>query len=325
MTDEKVTSAATTKKSIKDLNIGGTQTACTQKEFDKQIQGNVRARCTLEGVGTFYFVYGPAVPNDKQNRHDVFLKFYNSQEGVAHKSSISPFLCTKVAREKSCHAIDQNTFVLEDIMISLNDKWSYTNFIRLDSAGKTALAGYLSKQTDVHKTGLSRIKRTADSDFILESVDGETVSVHKSVMEGLWPFFKGMVDSNMEEKANKRVKLSTPKSTMNVLVRYLYGEELNLQFEDAANLVVYAQMYDLPELLEIAITKVKKVTMTIQQAIYLWRKAFEAKNEDVRGYSAGKIEGLIPETGDFNAQIESLDKNEVVSLFSDVAVAMAKK
>lgn len=83
-------------------------------------------------------------------------------------------------------------------------------------------------------------------------------------------------------------------------------------------------MYNLPELLDIATTEVKSVAHTIQQAIYLWRKAFEAKNEDVRGYSAGKIEGLIPKTSDFNGEIESLEKSEVVSLFSDVAVAMAK-
>lgn len=321
MSDE--TSTASTKKSIEDLNIGGKKTACTRKQFDKQIEGKLRAQCILKNVGTFYFVFGGVSREDSQGRHKVYLKFYNDEEGVVHKSAYALFICPR-DHQGFCHAIDQNTFMLESFMISMNEDWTKHNFIPMGPQDKTAFAAYLSDQTDVHKTGLSRIKRTADSDFTLESGDGETVAVHRSVMEGLWPFFKGMVDSNMEETSNKRVKLSMPKSTMDVLVRYLYGEELSLQFEDAANLIVYAQMYNLPELLDIATTEVKSVAHTIQQAIYLWCKAFEAKNEDVRGYSAGKIEGLIPKTSDFNGEIESLEKSEVVSLFSDVAVAMAK-
>lgn len=324
MSEEKVTSTASTKKSIKDLKLGGTKTACTREEFDKQIEGKLRSQCTLKDVGTFYFVFGEILTGDKEGRYNVYLKFYNDEEGMEHTSPKATFNCPRNS-SSLVHAIDQNTFCFDDCLISMSKDWTGHNFVRLNTSNKTALAGFLSEQTDVHKSGLSRIKRTADSDFTLESGDGETASVHRSVMEGLWPFFKGMVESNMEETSNKRVKLSMPKSTMDVLVRYLYGEELNLQFEDAANLIVYAQMYDLPELLEIATTKVKSVTLTIQQAIYLWRKAFEAKNEDVRGYSAGKIEVLIPKTSDFNGEIESLEKNEVVSLFSDVAVAMAKK
>lgn len=143
-------------------------------------------------------------------------------------------------------------------------------------------------------------------------------------MEALWPFFKGMVESNMQESSDKRVKLSMPNSTMDVLVRYLYGEKLNLQLEDAANLIVSAQMYNLP-VLDIATTKVKSVTPAIQQATSLWRKAFEAKSEDIMGYYAGKIVSLIPRTSDFSAQIATLENSEVASFFSDVAVAMTKR
>lgn len=323
MSGEKTTSIASSAKSIKDLSIGGNTMPCTREEFDKQIEGKVRAKCPLKDVGTFYFVYGEADPMDTRGWYRIYIKFYNDEENVVHTSSFSPVISTGGCYHTGV-AIDQNTFTFDNCLVTLTKTWSSCNYAKLSDQSKSALIGHLSKQTTVHKDGLSRIREVADSDFTLESDDGSTVSVHKSVLEGLWPFFKGMVDSKMEETTNKRVKLNMPKSTMDVLVRYLYGEDLNLQFDDAANLIVYAQMYDLPELLDLATEKVKQMTLSIQQAIYLWRKAFEAKNESVRAYSANKIEGLIPETKNFNAQIESLEKIELLSLFSDAAAAMAK-
>lgn len=323
MSDEKATSIASSTKSIKDLNIGGVKTPCTREEFDKQIEGKVRARCPLKDVGTFYFVYGEVNSVDTRGRYNIYLKFYNEEENMVHTSLDSPFI-SMTGRYHTGVAIDQTTFTFDSCLVVMDPTWTNGTIANLSDQSKSTLITHWSKQTTVHKTGLSRIRDTADSDFTLESDDGSTVSVHKSVLEGLWPFFKGMVDSKMEETANKRVKLNMPKSTMDVLVRYLYGEDLNLKFDDAANLIVYAQMYDLPELLDLATEKVKQVTLSIQQAIYLWRKAFEAKNDSVRTYSANKIEGLIPQTKDFNAQIESLEKIELLSLFSDVASAMAK-
>lgn len=323
MTDEKATSIASLTKSIKDLNIGGVKTPCTREEFDKQIQGKVRFECPLQDVGTFYFVYGEVDPSDKQGWSRIYLKFYNDNENVVHTAPSAPLISPKGGYHTGV-AINHHTFVFNGCLLVLDKAWIITVvFVKLSDEIKSTLVAHWSNQTTVHKAGLSRIRDTADSDFTLESDDGSTISVHKSVLEGLWPFFKGMIDSKMEETANKRVKLKMPKTTMDVLVRYLYGEDLNLKFVDAANLIVFAQMYDLPELLDLAIEKVKQVTMTIKQAIYLWRKAFEAKNDSVRAYSASKIEDLIPQTKDFNAQIESLEKTELLSLFSDVAASMA--
>lgn len=318
MGDEDTTLVAITKTSSKDLEIGGTKTKCTREGFDAELaMNNVCSQCTLQDVGTFYFPVFPPSSKDTDKKYTAHVLFYNQDEGMAHVSTGMPFSSPRELKQ-SCHAIDQNTFVFDSFMITLNEEWTVYNVIRLSHQFKNVLAGVLFKQTDVQRTGLSRIKKTAATDFTLVSDDGKAVFVHKSVLEGLWPFFKVMVDSNMEERYSKRVTLSMPKSTLDVLVQYLYGEELDLHFEDAANLIVCAQMYDLPELLDIASEKVKQETLTIQQAIHLWHKAFEANNDDIREYAAGKIEGLNPKTADLDAQIEEFDKNELVSLFCDV-------
>ncbi|KAG5366419.1 hypothetical protein CJU89_0843 [Yarrowia sp. B02] len=123
------------------------------------------------------------------------------------------------------------------------------------------------------------------------------------------------MDSNMKEATQKTVKLPMAKKTLEVILQYLYGERLNLTFGDAARLIVFAQMYDLPELLELATAF----------TVYLWRKSFEAQNDDVREYASKRIEELRPEVEDFDAKIEHLDKTELIAFFSDVSYTMSKR
>lgn len=254
------------------------------------------------------------------------MKFYNSDDEELHTSHASVFSRRRGSQD-ICVAVSHNTFLFHNLVAAMNDDWSSVNCTQLptDSTVKNAMIDILSGQTSIHKTGLSRIRSSADTDFTLQSEDGEKVQVHKSVMEGLWPFFRGMVDSKMEESTHKNVKLSMPKSTLEEVVRYLYGEELQFHFEDAANLVVSAQLYDLPELLERATKKIKGVTMTLEQALYLWKKSFEAQNLNVRNYASKRISKLMTEIDDFNDKIEHLEKNELLVLFQDVSQALSAK
>lgn len=138
--------------SIQRLNIGGTKTACTREKFDTQIEGNLYAQCTLEGVGTLYFIYGDAVGND-DNQNMVYLKFYD-EESMVHTSKCVVLQGTK-GPLRSCHAIDQNTYCFERHLISLNPDWSGSTFPPLSSSSTSALVAFLSKQTDVQKAGLA--------------------------------------------------------------------------------------------------------------------------------------------------------------------------
>ncbi|KAG5355085.1 hypothetical protein CJU89_6910 [Yarrowia sp. B02] len=261
-----------TTKSIKALNIGGKKKLCSREAFEEDIEGRIASQCSLEDVGTFYFVY---VPENKHGNYQAQLMFYNDEEGMVHESE--------------------------------------------------SIVDHLSDLTSVHREGLARIRETSEPDFALESAEGDKVQVHRSVMEGQWPFFRGMVNSNMQEASDKVVKLDMPKSTLDALVRYLYGERLALAFQDAANLIVSAQLYDLPELVDLATRRIFNESMNITQAVYLWHKSYEADNDELRGFAARVISEQMADMDDINDEVEHLKKNELVTLMHDISVATSKR
>lgn len=300
-----------------DWNIGGTQIECTKEEFDEEINGNLKAQCTLENAGTFYFVTGGELCETIKEL-DIHLKFFDEEEGVMHISDCLHIPTINFVGDSPV-AVNQNLFMFKDFVMLLEHDWGSSTYCHISKSAHTRIADFYLTQTSVHKTGLSRIKKDATADFTLKAEKGRAIKVHKSVMEGLWPFFKGMLASNMQEVADGFVKFPMPRTTLEVIVRYLYGEELSLKFEDAANLIVFAQMYDLPELLEIATVEVKKDVLTITKAVLLWRKGFEANNEDVRDFASGHIDTLMSETKDFHGKISHLEKDELLCLLQDIS------
>ncbi|KAG5360696.1 hypothetical protein CJU89_3777 [Yarrowia sp. B02] len=247
------------------VKIGGKKTPCSKEQFEQEIEERkLYARCYLEDVGGFYFVFGKMVEPNSSKRNSM-----------------------------------------------------------VEFLAKTASA--VNSLTTIHETGLSQIRGTADTDFTLECDGGAKIQVHRAVLEGLWPFFKRMMDSNMKEETQKKLKLPMPRSTLEALLRYMYGEDLDFEFRDAANLIVFAQMYDIPELLELADGEVECTPMDIGQAIYVWRKSFEAQNEDVRDYASSRREELMPEVEDFDGEIVNLKKVELIALFSDTMSARKRE
>lgn len=202
----------------------------------------------------------------------------------------------------------------------MKSDWSDSTYVNLTNSNIQDLCSFLdsSHPTDIHKTGLSRIRNGTPGDFKLNSDDGESVIVHKTVVQPLWPFIAAAVDSKMVESEENAIDLPFPKSTIEAAVRYLYGQELKLSFEDAANLVVMAQMYDLPELLKLAVERVKNEAMNVTQSILLWQKAFEAKNDNLREFCAKKIKTKRTDVSN-TTLLKDLDRDEVVELFVDVS------
>ncbi|AOW00144.1 hypothetical protein B0I73DRAFT_131566 [Yarrowia lipolytica] len=302
--------------------IGGKRTECTREDFEDEIKDRIVAQCSLKDVGIFYIVLcerkGPGWLS-------VCLQFYNDEEGVVHRSGVLGWWRRKPKTGATCFAIDQNTFLFDSTLLLLDANWETCSSRRFSAQTRLGMAHFLTKQTSVHSTGLSRIRNTAGSDFKLMSEEGETVEVHKAVLQGVWPFFRDMLRVKQENEPQHRIKLPMPKSTLDVLMSYLYGEELQMEFHDAANLILNARMYNLPELLELAKTKVKSEPMDFQQALLLWQKSFRAQDEQVRDHASARIQQLMPAVDDFKREIQHLEKDELVALFSDVSVAMAGK
>ncbi|KAG5356135.1 hypothetical protein CJU89_5853 [Yarrowia sp. B02] len=302
----------------------GLRSSCSPEEFEREI-ANLYASCTLEGVGDFYF----AIEEDSRF---VYLKFYDAQKQILHKSSVHLFslsgTSTSTRQEVKAYALNKTTFLVGTSkwtgLCTLSVQWSTCIYTTVDSkkvpVGLRVLrnGSKHSEQTSISKSGLSRIRNGTPGDFTLKSADGESISVHKVVMKPLWPFLAAAMDSMMVESTEDSIDLPFPTSTIEVAVSYLYGQKLSIKFKDAANLVVMAQMYDLPELLEIAVRNVKDTSMDIRQSLYLWKRAFEAKNDDLRDYSAGAVKILMPDMSK-SELLDDLDKEELVALFVDVS------
>lgn len=302
-------------------------TSCAGDNFLKNIRDNAHCERKLGGFGTFYLYYThPVAPGDK--KWCLRLAFFSEESKQIYTSSVAVFASEKIPGSRMT-VIDMSTFLVDNALVKMNEDWSNWSYRQLDSQTVAEITDHLCHQsglhTSIHKTGLAQIHENAESDFCLKSEDGQPIRVHKTVLEGLWPFFRGMVESKMKEVAQKCVKLPVPKSTLDVMVRYFYGEDLELELDDAANLIVAAQMYDLPELLDIAVTKVKSEEMDVSQAVYVWQKSFEAQNEDLRSVASKRIEELMPDTDNFDDSIQHLAKKQLVCLFQDISTAMPSK
>lgn len=314
-----------------ERKIPGVVTPMSREDFDAEIKDNIFSSCDLKDVGTFYFVMGDKgeLDDSTPEEREVSVNYYNETKQQKHSSSTSVFVTDGVGAKSV--ALSKNAFLFVEetggFVVILRKNWASVTFDKFDSDQRTKAVELFSEsivpQTSVQKTGLSKIRSATEGDFILNCDDGESIKVHKSVMVAVWPFFKGMVNSEMKEAAENCVELPMPQSTLEVIVRHLYGQELGLQFDDAARLVVFADMYDLPELLEIAVSLIKKEKLVINQAVYLWQQCFEAKNEDLRRYAAQKLHGLMPNLATFQDDIEGLEKVELVCLLQDLCLVMA--
>lgn len=305
----------------------------TKEAFDAEIKGNIYASCILKDVGTFYFVYGVDDNSTATARHNVHLCYYNEALKQRHFSSASLFPAPSYPSEVI--ALSENAFVMSSVpelsatysLVTLKDNWGTSTVCRIEKESVQLLPDFIAARTNVQKSGLSQIRAAADGDFSLKSEDGQVIKVHKAVMTALWPFFKTMMQSEMKEAAENELELPMPHSTLEVIVRYLYGQDMSLLRGDATRLVVFAQMYDLPELLNIAIAKVKQSSwfLSTREVVYLWQKCNEANNIELREFATARLAQLMPDNTKFGEDIKDLGRDELSCLLQDLCIAMGKK
>lgn len=297
----------------------------SKKKFHKRIKGKIHTTCTVPHVdGPFYFTYDD-VP-DEPSKRKIQVRYFNDSLQQEHKS-VPVFISNAGS---SCIALDVSTFLFTSdsggYLVVLSGSWSYASITAFNLDTRDQLVNlYTSRSntsttntTSIQKDGLSRIRSASEGDFSLKSEEGEVLKVHKAVMVAMWPFFETMVKSEMKEATENNVDLPIPTSTLETIVKYLYGEELDVEFDDAARLVVSSQMYDLPELLDIAVDKIKQTAMDVSQAVLVWRQSFEAKNDDLKIYAAGKLDALMPNMTTFRDELKDLNKDELLTLLQDL-------
>lgn len=172
---------------------------------------------------------------------------------------------------------------------------------------------------------LSKIRTATPGDFNLESQEGSLIPVHTAVLKPLWSFFSAALDCNMREAEEKTMKLSCSTSTLEVIVRHLYQQSLNMSFQNAADLVVVVQMYDLPKLLSLAVERIRRRDRTVGECLTVWVKSKEAGNDDLREYCARKLKDKMSELVECQGRIEKLTKSDMLLLFMDISSSPGAK
>lgn len=270
----------------------------------------------MKDVGPFYFVFGEPHGTDK-GRYKVYLKFYASERQVMHTSSCSVFNYSK--HPLSIFAIDSHTFFMgTSQFLMLDEHWS--SVVLSDAhIGREKLGRLLSSQPE---SQLGKLRTGSPGDFQLKSSDGDLIDVHRNVLVSLWPFFAAAVNADMKEADEKVLELQCPTSTLEVIVRCVYEQDLELEFTDAANLVVVAQMYGLPDLLEIATDTIESPKNSFDELLTVREKSQEAQNKGLKSFCAKHMKSAMVEQKE---KIAELPKDDLLDLLMDIVKLDVKK
>lgn len=176
------------------------------------------------------------------------------------------------------------------------------------------------KAQPVHRAAhdLSEIRKMKDdADFKIACRDGISIPVHSLVMKTYWPFFRAMMNLDSVEKREMVLNLDFPSNWVEVLVSYIYGEPVEMDFEQATGVCVLGDMYQLPELAELAtqvVTTVPSGSITLEEALAGWQNGHGARNERVKAFLAKEV--ALKQKGQEN-KLGDLSVEEMRELYMD--------
>lgn len=157
---------------------------------------------------------------------------------------------------------------------------------------------HLNNRRANHSVSDVREKMISKADFHIECNDNVRIPVHSLIMQTYWPWFDTMMQSDFAEVQKKVLKLDYPSDWIEVVVSYVYGQTVEMTFEQATGLVVVAEMYQLPELAKMAsdeIMKAPRDAIALDEAVLGWKRAHEARNEPVKAFLARNIAHKKPQ------------------------------
>lgn len=180
---------------------------------------------------------------------------------------------------------------------------------------------------------VSEIRKMSDDvDFHIECLDGVRIPVHGLILKTYWPFFRTMMQNDCAESNDKVLRLDYPADWLEVLVSFIYGQDADMSFEQAAGLLVVAQMYQLPELVDMATAKIvnsPKDSISLEAALTGWKLAFEAQNEKATAFLAGIVaakQSQFGQSDEEKALFSQLSTEEALGLyFATVKMYTLKK
>lgn len=171
---------------------------------------------------------------------------------------------------------------------------------------------------------LSAVRNMSDdADFHIECLDNVRIPVHSLILKTYWPFFKTMMQNDCAESNDKVLKLDYPADWIEVLVSFIYSQDVQMSFEQATGLLVVAEMYQLSELTDMATDEIlgcAKDSITLEAALTGWVRAFQAQNEKATAFLAGQVASKQSQFGQSDgekAAFSDLSAEEALGLYFD--------
>lgn len=215
--------------------------------FLRRVAGKIYAHSTLPHRGTFYFVFVDG-PKDATS-HTIHLTLYDNNTKTIRTYRPKPAFTAPRGSTASCTALDGgNNFLFKTFLFSLNENWTQHQLLPVDLQ-KSIVEELLSRKEHAMPCAVSTPSESSEVNYWyrLKASGGETIPIHRTVLESKWPEFKESLNARSlaaklpEFLAPNTILMSYfPIETLRVFKRYFYGEELNMRFVDAARFVIFA-------------------------------------------------------------------------------------
>lgn len=115
----------------------------------------------------------------------------------------------------------------------------------------------------------------------------DPIKVHMMVLFARWPHFSRIVSSQMNEYQNRKLYIPEPVAWVRKLIEFMYGDSIDgCNMEEAAGLLVLANLYELPRLRTLCIESISKIGISDHNAVTVWHRAVEADEEVIRRNAA---------------------------------------
>lgn len=161
---------------------------------------------------------------------------------------------------------------------SLYRQSSAMNLDRSQSVNSNRSNSLISEHSDSN--------RMEDSDLPTFTVSSP-IKVHMMVLFARWPHFSRIMSSQMTEFHNRKLYIPEPVAWVRKLVEFMYRDSIDgCTIEEAAGLLILANLYELPRLRTLCIECISKLGITDNNAVIVWHRAMEADEEVIRRNAA---------------------------------------
>lgn len=304
------------------------ETSISARDDVRHLAMHCTATGYFEGAGSFFLTHYAAEKGSKEQRKCYLLSVERPSGEIIRAKDI---LETSYVPQ-GLFAINETTLLVlasnneKTCFLKSRDDWKgFDIFSPSKSSFNTLLNSIVPNLHKLnHSSNLSKFRHGGGHDFTLVCAGEDEIPVHSVYLSCQWPFFKNTLESNMTETRSRTLLLNHPVSWIEAMVSHFYDERKQLDFDTAVGVLVVAQIYQVPDLLTQAITRIKEEDMDIHQALQVWKQVGQVDNSAVKEYCANKIRLMMSTLYNSSTSqdlLSDLTQAQFIRLFNDMSLS----